>query len=91
MWFRKGAPLHWEPHLGSVVVFDSDTGETHFLSDLPSMVLARIDDEPTTLSGLIDRLDAPADLEREARQQIFTALVSLERAELVTSETVDPD
>ena len=91
VWYRKGTPLHQETHAQSAVIFDPDTGETHFLSDLPSIVLHKIDDFPATLSVLIGRLDGPENLEPEAREQILTALMYLERAELVTSAFVETD
>lgn len=90
-WYRRGAELLWESQGDGSAVFDPDTGETHFLSDLPAMALAEIGDTPVTLSGLIARLDAPEDLPAEARQQIHAALLSLEQVELITSETLDTD
>ncbi len=81
----------WESQGDGAAVFDPDTGETHFLSDLPALALREIDDTPVTLSRLIERLDGPEDLPAEARQQIHAALLSLEKVELITSETVDTD
>ena len=91
IWYRRGAGLLWESQADGAVVFDPDTGETHFLSDLPAMALAEIDDTPVTLSGLIERLDGPDDLPAEARQQIRAALLSLEQVELITSESGETD
>ena len=91
IWYRRGAGLLWESQVDGAVVFDPDTGETHFLSDLPAMALAEIDDTPVTLSGLIERLDGPEDLPAEARQQIHAALLSLEQVELITSESGETD
>ena len=91
VWFRDGSELLWESHADTAAVFDPDTGETHFLTDLPAMALAQINDTPVTLSGLIKRLDGPDDLPADARQKIHAALLSLERVELITSESVDTD
>ena len=88
VWFRTGAPLQWDSHAATASVFDPDTGETHFLSELPSILLAQVDDRPVTLYQLIQRLDGPNDLADEARHQITAALLSLERAELIASEAV---
>jgi PqqD family protein of HPr-rel-A system len=81
--------LRWAPHDQVTAVFDPDTGETHFLSELPLLILTQIKANPTSLSELINRLDGPADLAPGARQQIHQALLSLEQAELLTSEITD--
>ena len=75
----------------SLVVFDPATGETHFLADLPALVLAELDDEPRSVRELIERLAGPVELDRAAEQQILTALTQLEAAELVESRAPKPD
>lgn len=84
-WARKGAPLEWEMQKGAAVVFDPETGATHFLSDLPSLLLSHIDDVPADLAILIERLDGPKELGLDERKQILSALLSLEQSELITS------
>ncbi len=69
----------------SLVVFDPTTGETHFLADLPALVLAELDDKPRSIRELIERLAGPVELGHVAEQQILTALTQLEAAELVES------
>jgi PqqD family protein of HPr-rel-A system len=81
--------LSWARQGDASAVFDPDTGQTHFPSDLASLLLEHIDRVPVRLPELIGRLDGPADLAPEALQQIHQALLSLERAELVTSGPTD--
>lgn len=87
-WFRRGAPLVWERGVGEGVVFDPVSGETHFLSDLPSLLLSAIDEQPSTLAELVERFAGPVDLDPTAQSQIVSALLFLEGAELVESQAV---
>ena len=91
-WTRKGAPLCWEEtRSGSAVVFDPETGATHFLSDLPTILLKQVGDDPADLAGLIDRIDGPSELAPDEKQRILSTLVTLEQAELITSEDLVSD
>ena len=87
-WFRSGVALIWERGVGEGGVFDPRSGETHFLNDLPSLVLSVIDDQPSTLHELVERLAGPVDLDPTAQSQIVSALLFLEGAELVESQAV---
>ena len=41
-WRRVGPPLLWHREPGSGAVFDPASGQTHFLNELPAMLLAEI-------------------------------------------------
>lgn len=73
---------------GESVVFDRATGDTHFLSELPVLVLQQIDEKPVTMAQLLVRLDCPEDLDDLAVAKIRDALATLEKAELVNSGTL---
>ena len=87
-WFRSGEAVIRENGVGEEVVFDPSSGETHFLSDLPSLILSVVDDEPATYMELLERFSGPVDLDSQAESQIFAALMFLEGAELVESQPV---
>ena len=69
-------------------MFDPATGETHFLSDLPALLLAAVDAEPAEVATLIDRIAGPVTLDGQAQAQVVAALIFLESAELVESRTI---
>jgi len=81
----------FEEILDDVVVFDPSTGETHFATQLPALILAELDTTPRSVAALIERLAGPTRLEQAAEQQILDALSRLEAAELVESEPSEPD
>lgn len=87
-WYRNGPDLIWERGLGDSIVFDPRCGETHFLSDLPALILSVIDSTPASAEQLIDRFAGPVALDSDAQSQVLAALVFLEGAELVESQTV---
>ena len=84
-WFRDGPDLVWQDALGSGAVFDPSSGETHFLSELPSVMLSVIDRTPARYSLLVERLGGSSGLDEQAEVKIIAALRSLETAELVES------
>lgn len=84
-WVRRGPQLVWEELSTAVAVFDSSTGETHFLNELPALLLPAINDEPASQAALVNRLAGPLDLDGAAEAQVFEALMYLKRAELVES------
>jgi len=84
-WRRLGLALVRERELGEGVVFDPSTGETHFLTELPALLLSVVDREPASQDTLVDRLAGPLDLDSTAEAQVLAALVYLEGAELVES------
>lgn len=87
LWFRNGPDLIWEQGLTHGVVFDPASGETHFLSDLPALILSVIDALPASYTELVERFAGPVDLDGQANTQIVAALLFLEGAELVESKT----
>jgi PqqD family protein of HPr-rel-A system len=68
------------------VVFDSSTGQTHFLSDLPLLLLSSLDAEPLDFEDIVDRLAGGSKIERDAVDHIRIALEDLRRAELIVSD-----
>ncbi len=66
-------------------MFDPATGETHFLSDLPALIVTIVDDDWASHTNIIERYAGPVELDGSAETQVIAALVSLERAELVES------
>jgi len=74
-----------------VVVFDPSTGETHFVTQLPALILAELDTTPRSVAELIERLAGPVELGETEEQQILDALSRLEAAELVESEPSESD
>lgn len=84
-WFRKG-PRVCPSDSSKSLLFDPYTGETHFLGDLPALILSVIDDTALPLEELAERLAGPISLDETARAQINGALVFLEAAELVESK-----
>lgn len=87
-WHRSGPSLIWEQGVGEGVVFDPSSGETHFLSDLPSLILSVVDELPASSAELVERFAGPVDLDADAQSQIIAALLFLESAELVESQPV---
>lgn len=84
-WYRKCKPLTSNSLWEMTIIFDPETGETHFLSDLPALLLEHIDQSPQTLKQLAGSIDALDDLSDEARKQIRRALDLLEANELIES------
>lgn len=87
-WFRSRADLIWEQGVGEGIVYDPSSGETHFLSDLPSLILSVVDDIPASYAELVERFAGPVELDPIAQSQIVAALLFLEGAELVESSPV---
>lgn len=67
------------------MLFDSQTGETHFLSELPYLVLCALGGKSRTLTEIANSLAGPEALDSSALEKIGSALVYLERAEIVES------
>jgi PqqD family protein of HPr-rel-A system len=66
-------------------VFDPATGETHFLTELPLLLLEAVDKLPSATDSLINTLAGPVKLEQDAADKILAALRLLEDAELIES------
>lgn len=67
-------------------MFDVLSGETHFLGELPTLLLEQISEQPVTFEEISRCIDAPADLPSDASDQIRKAIVVLEQNELIDSE-----
>ena len=87
-WHRSGPPLIWEIAPGEGAVFDPASGETHFLSELPALLLGFIGREWSDLPGLIGYIAGPVDLDAQSEAKVMAALTFLEGAELVESRYV---
>lgn len=85
-WRRLGPELVWDGEPGDGPVFDPLSGETHFLSQLPALILTVIDARWCSAAQLLERLAGPVALDDQAEARLLAALDSLERAELVESE-----
>jgi PqqD family protein of HPr-rel-A system len=66
-------------------VYDPVSGETHFLNELPGLLLDVIDGQPRRVEELIALLNDGEPLDDEASRSIALALTYLEQAELVES------
>lgn len=78
--------------LADGIIFDPATGETHFLNDLPLLLLSMIDREPRDLRRLCCLLTgSDDDVAAESKMNITSALVSLAHAELVESTVPNSD
>lgn len=66
-------------------MFDPASGETHFLSDLPALLLGQVDESWCDTMTLIERIAGPVALDTEDQSKVLAALHFLEGAELVES------
>ena len=83
-WHRKGEKILIE-RFEYAVVFDPQTGETHFLSELPMMLLAVVCPQPQDIRKLSESLDSGVDLTSELKVRMLQALQQLEYVELIES------
>lgn len=90
-WARTAPPLLSVSNDDTTALFNPGTGQTHFLSDLPLLILEQVGDAPIGMSELIERLGGSAELGPDAQQLIKSTLSSLEREELVVSVGTDSD
>ena len=72
------------------ILFDTSSGETHFLGELPVLVLGCLSDEFLPFEQLIDALsgDSSSGLNSESLTAIAASLDFLEGAELVESQAL---
>ncbi|MCB1801120.1 MAG: hypothetical protein KDI82_05480 [Gammaproteobacteria bacterium] len=84
-WRRCAPALEWRHEAGSGAVFDPVTGETHFLSDLPAMLVTEIDETWCDTRTLIERIAGSIQLDAGEHAKVLAALHYLEGAELVES------
>ena len=83
-WYRAGADVCRE-QFEQMVVFDPPTGETHFLSELPLILLTTIGSESRGLGEVAARLDVQ--LDGDSKIRVLDALYQLQQAGLVESST----
>ena len=83
-WFRCGPDLVFGDEDTLTPVFDPATAETHFLNDLPLLLLSAIGSEPRGFDALVADL-AGDDIDDHARGRLYATLLQLEQAELVES------
>jgi hypothetical protein len=69
----------------TILVFDPLTGETLYLSGLPSLIFAKLTLEPQKLTNIVDSMSGGLDLTEEDWRKIEDALRLLEGSELVES------
>lgn len=87
-WARRGSPLLNLDFPPYVVCFDPCTGETHFLNELPALILSVVNREPATLHCLVERIAGPEVAGELVQRQFSAALDFLVAANLV--ESIDP-
>ncbi|MCP5317461.1 MAG: HPr-rel-A system PqqD family peptide chaperone [Chromatiaceae bacterium] len=85
MWFCRHKSFVYDRLPKGDAVFDPLTGETHFLSVLPAMVLEAVNEAPQTTERIAHSLGDPADFDAAAMKKVADALRYLERAEIVES------
>lgn len=85
-WWRTGPTLVTETFDEDDVVFDPATGETHFLTELPALLLTAIDRQPASHRDIVTRLaGAETELDAADEARVLAALQFLVAAELVES------
>lgn len=77
----------------TTVMFDRSSGDSHFLSMLPALVLEQLASHPLSYEQLVRQLadGSAADLDDDATAAIATTLDYLEGAELVQFEPPQTD
>lgn len=85
LWYRDAPRYLQEAFDGVHAIFDPATGETHFLAELPALILTAVDNQPATPEALMDRLIGSDDAGRAMEQQVSATLQFLAAAELVES------
>ena len=85
LWYRDAPRYLQETFDGVHAIFDPATGETHFLAELPAIILTAVDNHPVTPEALLDRLMGSDDAGRAMDQQVSATLQFLAAAELVES------
>lgn len=85
MWSRFGANIVLEALPSANAVFDPETGETHFVSELPTLVLQAVGPDPATAAKLIQKIAGPVELDENSIEAVHSSLQQLEYAGLVES------
>jgi PqqD family protein of HPr-rel-A system len=84
-WRRQAPAVCGSPGYKLTPVYDPISGETHFLNELPSLLLEVIDERPRRVDELVALLNDGEPLDADAKKNIEFALTYLEQAELAES------
>ena len=84
-WSLRGDSFVWEELPHAHALFHPHTGETHIVSDLPFLILSKLDRRPRAVAEIADAVAGPLALDSSAIEKINSALTFLERAEIVES------
>jgi PqqD family protein of HPr-rel-A system len=86
-WSITADPVHKAVDEDGFVVFDRASGLTHFLSDMPILVLELLAEADLSTSELITAIARSTELELAEVREDFVSrtLADLEKAELITS------
>lgn len=85
LWLRRSESLIKVEFEDGIIVFDPDSGETHFLDDLTDLLLSEIDTQPVAIDDLVRRVAGAVELELGELDRISVALTQLREAELIES------
>jgi hypothetical protein len=84
-WCRTDGVLLWSDGLENGPIFDPLTGQTHFLNELPHLLLQAVEAIPRTADELAERIAGPVQLSDEEHAKCLRALAFLASAELIDS------
>lgn len=83
LWARYGPEPVRESFDVTEIIFDPSTGETHFLNELPSLLLSVVQHQPLSLNALIGRLAGDVEVSEQGREDILATLQFLAGAEII--------
>lgn len=81
----------WGSPAGHGVAFDPATGETHFLTELPTLLLEAVSASPATAEDLVAQLAGPVELDDKSAERVTVALRHLHHAGLIESDMLRSD
>jgi PqqD family protein of HPr-rel-A system len=87
VWLKPGQGLVWNELPRGAWVFDPSTGETHFLSGLPALIVELVASQPIKEDDLLREITASDDPAAELLSQLQAALHQLEEAGLIERRT----
>jgi PqqD family protein of HPr-rel-A system len=61
-WRLDSMGRFYDPAEGTVVYFDSHSGDTHLLSDFAAYIMQQLDDQPLTTEELVDKISPMIEL-----------------------------
>jgi PqqD family protein of HPr-rel-A system len=83
MWRRQSPPLNCQSIPPAYAIFDPSSGDTHFLSELPTLLLQSIDHKARSALDLLIAIAGEDVYSEEQIQRAEAALRELEKAGLV--------